>query len=197
MLNDVIATVVASPLLFLVVIVVCMVDGLFPPMPSELTVVAALAASIAHGSSPWWVAGIVLVAALGATAGDSIVFWIGSATGRNRFRWMRRERVARLLDWLTLRLRQRPASLILVARYIPGARVLVSLLAGASGMRFRFYVSLAIFAGLAWAVICLLVATVAAAWLGDPLWSAVVASVMMLAVGLLIDLVAQRRRRKA
>lgn len=197
MLNDVITTVVASPLLFLVVIVVCMVDGIFPPMPSELTVVAALAASIAHGSSAWWVAGIVLVAALGATVGDSIVFWIGSATGRDRFRWMRRERVARLLDWLTLRLRQRPASLILVARYIPGARVLVSLLAGASGMRFRFYVGLAIFAGLAWAGICLLVATVAAAWLGDPLWSAVVASVAMLAVGLLIDLVAQRRRREA
>lgn len=193
LLSEVIPMLITSPWLLAVVVAVCIIDGFFPPVPSESTVVAALAAVMAAGGAPAWTAAIVVVAAVGAIVGDSIAFGLGRRVGVERFGWMRKPRVRRTIDWITGRMHSTPALLLLVGRYIPVGRVAVNSVAGASGIRYRTFLALSIMAGVFWAVMCLAIASAAAAWLADPFWSALVAVAFMMLLGLAIDAIARRR----
>ena len=53
----------------------CVIDGFFPPVPSESLVVAL--AAIGHPSR--WL--IIPVAAAGAICGDNIAYWVGRQLG--------------------------------------------------------------------------------------------------------------------
>nr|WP_241428958.1 VTT domain-containing protein [Agrococcus sp. ARC_14] len=181
----------------MIVLAACAIDGIFPPVPSETTVVAALAAGIAAGVDGTWAIAIVLAAAAGAVLGDSLAFWVGRRVGVDRFRWMRRPRARRMLGWIAERLRTSPATLVLVGRYIPVGRVAVNGMAGASGLPFPRFLGLAAVAGSLWACMCLAIASASAAWLGDPLWSAALGVVVMLALGLVVDLISRRVARRA
>lgn len=196
-LSDLVATLTASPLLPLVVLAVCIVDGFFPPVPSEMTVVAALAGALA-GTGTWlWAAAIVAAAAVGAIVGDSIAFAAGRRIGVDRFGWMRRPRVRRMTGWITERVHTSPATIVLVGRYIPAGRVAVNAIAGASGLRYRRFFALASLAGTVWAVTCLVVSLASAALLTDPLWSALLAVAVTLVLGLGIDHVTRQHVRSA
>lgn len=194
-LTDALLPLLTSPWLLLIVLAACLIDGVFPPVPSETTVVAALASSIAAGVDAGWALAIVAAAAVGAVLGDSLAFWIGRRVGVDRFRWMRRPRARRTLTWITGRLRTSPATLVLVGRYIPVGRVAVNGMAGASGLPYGRFLALAAVGGTLWAGMCLLIASASAAWLGDPLWSAALAVVVMLAFGLTVDLLSRRFTR--
>lgn len=194
-LPDLIQTLLASPWLLVVVAAVCVIDGFFPPMPSEMTVVAALSAAIAAGGTPHWSAAIVVAAALGAVAGDSVAFAAGRRIGVDRGRWMRRPRVRRISGWIATRMQSSPATLLLVGRYIPVGRVAVNAVAGASRLPYRTFFVFSAMAGAVWAVMCLAVASLSAAWLGDPLWSALLGVGVMLVLGLCIDWIVRRQFR--
>jgi membrane-associated protein len=186
----------SSPWVPLVVLLVCVVDGFFPPIPSETTVVAGLTVLLAAGASGQ-VALIVATAAVGAVVGDTVAYAIGRRVGLERYAWMRRPAVRRVTGWTRARVHRSPAALILVARYIPVGRVAVNATAGATGLSYRRFLPLSLVAGVAWAVVCLVIATAAAAWLGDPLWASVAAIAVMIVLGVIVDLVAQRRMRAA
>ena len=202
---------ITSPLLLVLIAAVCIIDGFFPPVPSEMTVVAALSAVIATGhlSGPAaaaagsgggagfaWPIAIVAVAAAGAVVGDSIAFALGRRLGVRRFAWMRRPRVQRTTDWISSRIHASPATLVLVGRYIPVGRVAVNAMAGASGLRYRRFLAYSMLAGVVWAAMCHAVATLSVAWLRDPLWSALLGIAVMLLIGLGIDAVARRGMRR-
>lgn len=106
---------------------------------------------------------------------------------------MRNGRLRAVASRITQRMQASPASIVLVGRYIPGGRVAVNAIAGASGLRYRRYLALSAAAGVAWAGMCLVIAASSAAWLGDPLWSALAAIVIMGGVGLVVDAVMRRR----
>lgn len=177
-LSDLLVSLTASPWVLLVVVTVCLIDGFFPPVPSETTVVAAFAA-----------------AAIGAVVGDSIAFAVGSRLGLQRFRWMRTPRVRRATGWIARRMQTSPATLVLVGRYIPVGRVAVNAMAGASGLPYRRFVRLAAVAGALWALMCVAIAGLSAAWLGDPVLAALLAIAVMLGLGGCIDLISRRRLR--
>jgi len=193
--QDLIPALIATPWVILVVAAVCVLDGFFPPVPSETTVVAVLASVIAIGESTVWAVAIAAAAALGAIAGDSIAYALGRRFGIDRIRWFRGPKAQRVIGSVSSRVHSSSASLILVGRYIPGGRVVVNMLAGASGLRYRRFAAFSVIAGISWAAMCATVATMSAAWLGDPLWSALLGIGVMLAIGLVIDLVAKRRER--
>lgn len=217
MLPALIESILTSPLLLVLIAAVCIIDGFFPPVPSEMTVVAALSAVIATAQSAaqsaaesaahsaealagvagvTWPLAIVAVAAFGAIAGDSIAFSLGRRVGVERFAWMRRPRVARTTRWISARIHASPATLVLVGRYIPVGRVAVNAMAGASGLRYRRFLAYSTLAGTVWAGMCLAVATLSVAWLGDPLWSALLGMAVMLLIGLGLDAIARRRMRR-
>lgn len=191
-LNALLVDLAASPWMPLLVLVVCIVDGFFPPIPSETTVVAALAVVLAAGDVP--AAGVILfAAAAGAALGDSIAYAIGRSVGLGRFAWMRRERVRRVTAVMRERVHRSPAMLLLVARYIPVGRVAVNATAGATGLPYRRFLPLSALAGTAWAGMCLAVAGASAAWLGEPLWASLAAVGIMLTIGVALDVLSRRR----
>ncbi|MFD1214706.1 DedA family protein [Arthrobacter sp. GCM10027362] len=170
------------PLLF----VLCTVDGFFPPLPSESVVVALAAVAVSAGVPNMWL--VVLVAALGAIAGDNIAYAIGRAIGTERFAWMRRPRVAASFAWARRGLEHRGAVLILSARYIPVGRVAVNMTAGATGYSRRRFVPFTLLAGVSWALYSAAVGTLAGQWVSDNHLVAVVLSVAIaMLLGLLVD----------
>ena len=83
---------IASPWLYVVLFAVTVIDGFFPPVPSETVLVAAAAVTASTGEGNLLLLGVV--AAVGAAIGDNLAFLIGRAIGTTRFAWMRRPRVA-------------------------------------------------------------------------------------------------------
>ena len=129
-INELILQTVASPWLYAVLLAVTIIDGFFPPVPSE-TVLVAAAAVLASTGEFWTLLPLGLIAAVGATIGDNIAFALGRRLGTTRWAWMRRPRVASAFAHAERALAHRSAALILGARYIPVGRVAVNMSAGA------------------------------------------------------------------
>ncbi|MGN7949884.1 DedA family protein [Microbacterium sp. 22215] len=196
-INDLILQTVSSPWLYLVLLTVTVVDGFFPPVPSE-TVLVAAAAVLASTGEFWALVPLGLIAALGAAIGDNIAFALGRRLGTTRWAWMRRPRVASTFAHAERALHDRSAALILGARYIPVGRVAVNMSAGALHFPWRRFVPLSIVAGISWSALSLVIGLLAGSWVTDqPLVSAGIGIVVALAIGLIIDRVMAIRRRHA
>lgn len=191
LLNTLVTDLAASPWLFLVVFAVCVIDGFFPPVPSETIVVGAATVSVATGEPNLLL--LIAVAAAGAIVGDNIAYQLGRALGTTRFRWMRAKRVATTLDWARRGLDRRGALLIFTARYIPVGRIAVNMTAGATRYPFRRFLPLSIAAGVTWAAYSALFGIVAGQWLHDqPLLAIVLAIAVAALVGAVVDAVIRR-----
>jgi len=199
-LTDVILSLVQSPWVYAAIFAVCVIDGFFPPIPSETIIIAAAAAGAATGDSAMLV-GAVVAAAAGAIVGDNIAFTIGGRMGLDRWRWMRRDSARRAIDWAREGLTRRATVLILTARYIPVGRVAVNVTAGATGLPRRRFVRLSALGGLSWAMYSVAIGLFAGSWLsGSPLLAVLVGIGIALTLGLVIDritaaLAARRTRR--
>jgi membrane protein DedA with SNARE-associated domain len=194
-INELILQVAASPWLLLVMFAVAVLDGFFPPVPSETVLVAAVAVAAPAGDLAT-VLLLCLVAAAGALAGDNLAYALGRAVGTERFAWMRRPRVAAVLTRARRALAHRGAPLILGARYIPVGRVAVNMTAGALRYPRRRFVPLSALAAVSWALYGAGIGVIAGQWLkGQPLLCAVVGVTVALATGLIIDRIAAARRR--
>ncbi|KAA0960774.1 DedA family protein [Microbacterium sp. ANT_H45B] len=196
-INELILQTVASPWLYAVLFAVTVIDGFFPPVPSE-TVLVAAAAVLASAGDVWALLPLGLVAALGAAVGDNIAFGLGRRLGTTRWSWMRRPRVVATFAHAERALSQRSAALILGARYIPVGRVAVNMSAGALRFPWRRFVPLSLVAGASWSALSLTIGLLAGSWVQEqPLVSAGVGVVVALALGVVIDRVAAARRRRA
>lgn len=194
-LNELIMQAIASPWLYLVLLGVTIIDGFFPPVPSETVLVAAAAVATSTGEGNLLLLGVV--AAVGAAIGDNIAFWIGRRIGTERFAWMRRPRVAAAFAHAQRALDRRSATLILGARYIPVGRVAVNMTAGGLGFPWRRFLPLSLVAGLSWSAFSLMIGLLAGAWIKDqPLLSAGLGIVVALVIGVVIDRIAAARRRR-
>ena len=199
-LTDVILSLVQSPWVYAAIFAVCVIDGFFPPIPSETIVIAAAAAGAATGDSAM-LAGAVVAGAAGAIVGDNIAFTIGGRLGLDRWRWMRRDSARRAIEWAREGLTRRATVLILTARYIPVGRVAVNVTAGATGLPRRSFVRLSALGGLSWAMYSVAIGLFAGSWLsGSPLLAALVGIGIALTIGLVVDritaAVAARRSRR-
>ncbi|MHA7286743.1 DedA family protein [Arthrobacter sp. MDT3-44] len=175
-----------QPWVYLLVLVCCVVDGFFPPFPSESVVVGLASLVLTQGVlNPWL---LILVAALGAFLGDNIAYGIGRGIGTTRFRWMRRPRMQRSFGWAGSELAKRAASLILVARFIPIGRVAVNLTAGATGYPRRRFVALTALSGTVWAGYSVGIGAIAGTWFQhNHLLGVAVAVGIAVVIGVLVD----------
>lgn len=198
LLSDFLLSAVSSPWVYLVVFLIVVIDGFFPPVPSESIVVVAAAIGVSTGAPNPVV--IVILAAVGAAVGDNIAYWLGRKLGTDRFRWMRHPRAVAAFDWAGRGLARRAASMLLVARYIPIGRIAVNMTAGATRFSYRRFWPLTILAGACWAVYSVLIGVLAGNWVKDqPLLGAAIGIVIALTLGVAIDRVATivTRRRDA
>lgn len=184
----------ASPLVYVVLFALCLVDGFFPPVPSESALVAV--AAIAATSGQPVLAGVLFVAALGAIAGDSIAYWIGRRIGLARLARSKRPRIAAAFAFAERQMRRRSASLILIGRYIPVGRVAVNMTAGATRLSYRRFLAISSLAGLAWSATSIGIALAASSVLHEPIVAAVVSMVVAAGLGIVVDRVIGRVSRK-
>ncbi|GGJ88166.1 DedA family protein [Deinococcus aquiradiocola] len=119
------------------IVLLMVLENLFPPLPSELILPAA---GFAAARGELHLAGVAASGALGSVIGTLPLYWLGRAVGEERLvRWA--DRYGR---WLTVRgqdVRRADAwfdrygwSAVLFGRMVPGIRSLLSLPAGMSGM---------------------------------------------------------------
>lgn len=183
----------ASPWVYPAIFLLVVLDGFFPPVPSETVVVAAAAVGVAAGVPEPWL--VVLVAAVGAAVGDNIAYALGRRLGV-RLRWMRRPRVRRALARSGRALRHRAALVILTARYVPIGRLAVNMTAGATRLPWRRFWPLTVLGGVSWAVYSTLVGVVAGQWAhAQPLWAAAAGIAIAVTLGILVDQVTSRLHR--
>lgn len=120
------------------------------PLPGETAlIVAGGLAAAGHLSLP----AVILVAALAATTGDMLGYWIGRRGGRRillregRFSAHRHAAVAKADDYFA----RYGVVTVFFARFIPGVRVVGALAAGASEMRWRSFAIANILGCFTWA----------------------------------------------
>ncbi|GAA3890645.1 DedA family protein [Leifsonia kafniensis] len=197
-LSEFVLALAASPWVYLIVLLVVIIDGFFPPVPSE-SIVVALGALAISTNAPNLIL-LVLVTAVGAVIGDSIAYLIGRRIGLDRFQWMRRPRISAGVSRARTALDRRAATLLLTARYVPIGRVVVNMTAGATGFPLRRYLPLASLSALGWSLCTVFIGVLAGTWLKhNPVLGAVAAIVIAFALGLLVDAVLSQvaRRRDA
>jgi membrane-associated protein len=192
--SDFLTALAGSPWAYAVMAGILIIDGFFPFVPGETGVVtlAALGAS-GHGPVVW----IVLLVAIVATMlGDGIAFLIGRTVGIDRWAWMRRPRVARAFAWAAAGLLRRPTVFLMVAKFVPFARVAVTMTAGAGRLRVRRYLPISFVASAVYTSYHVVVAVVAGtAFASMPLLGAGVAIVAVILFGVLFEVIGMRTRR--
>lgn len=175
------------PLLFSV----CVIDGFFPPVPSETILVTLASLSGSTGRPYLWL--VVLLAACGAIIGDNIAYTIGRRVGTDRFRWMRTPRARAAFAWARRGLDKRGAAVILTARYIPIGRIAVNMTAGATRYPRRKFVPLTFLGGITWALYSTMMGRLVGGWFeSQPLLGAGVSICVAVVLGVGIDHLTQR-----
>ena len=181
--------------MLVLVLACCIIDGFFPPVPSE-SVVVGLAAVAATADVPHPLL-LILVAAAGAFLGDNIAYLLGRRVGTRRWSWMRGPRMQSAFRWAGQELRKRPASLILVARFIPIGRVAVNLTAGVTHYPHLRFVGLTVLSASLWAGYSVAIGLFFGQWFEDNhVLGAAIAIVCAVALGILVDLLINKFRGK-
>jgi membrane-associated protein len=144
------ALAVSAPLSYLAAFWVPGLDAVLPILPSE-TIVIALGVATAGSTDPR-IAVLVLLAAIGAFAGDNLAYVIGRRFGPvAQRRFLAGERGARRRAWAEHTLDRYGAGLIVVCRFIPGGRTAVTVTCGIVGFNRRRFVLATACAGAIWA----------------------------------------------
>lgn len=94
---------------------------------------------------------VVILATLGAYAGDMVYFSLGRNYGRRL--WEKSARAARLIPWLESFMHRYHVLWVFTVRYLWGMRWLAAMLAGSSNLRFSRYCVVDLGACLLWAVV--------------------------------------------
>lgn len=155
-------------------------DSVVPLVPGEAALLACASAAAGLG----WpaLAGLALLGASAAFLGDNLMYELGRRFGTNRFAWMRRPKVAKILRDTGDRLDRNGLSVISTARLVPGWRVAVTFMAGATRMpRGKYRVASALGA-LLWSAYLLTVGSAISVLVGGNVLVTVLASILVMAL---------------
>lgn len=171
----------------LVLFAIACFDGVVPVFPSD-TVVVGLGTMLGEPGVPAWY-WVVPTAGLGALLGDFAAYRIGRAIGTERFRWMRRPAPQRALAWARHELDKRGALVIFVGRFIPGARVSINYVAGATRYSQRRFLVIDAVASHVWAGYSVFVGHLGSTLFDSLAVAVVVAVTFAIGVGWVFDLI--------
>lgn len=137
----------ASPWFLPLVFLIALADAVFPLVPSETAVIVG---GVAAGFGQISVWSVILAAALGAIAGDSIAYQLGQRTG-DFLRRRSPDRSLRRFGWAQKVLQNRAGLFIVSARFIPGGRTAVTFASGVTRLRLSRFTGFVVLAGIVWA----------------------------------------------
>jgi len=140
----------ASGWAYLIIFLVSYFDALVPVVPSETTVITA---GVVASQGDLNLMIVIAAAAAGAFLGDNTAYFVGSRFGvRINERFFSGEKARRRIQWAQKQVTERGGELILIARFIPGGRTVVTLSAGTLGYPWRRFVVFDAVAALGWAL---------------------------------------------
>jgi membrane-associated protein len=140
----------ASGWAYLIVFLLAYLDALVPVVPSETSVITA---GVVASTGDLNLMLVVAAAAAGAFLGDNTAYFIGSRFGtRINDRFFNGEKARKRVEWAHQQVSERGGELILIARFIPGGRTVVTLSAGTLGYPWRRFVIFDAAAALGWAL---------------------------------------------
>lgn len=189
---DFVLFVSTQPWVYLLVLACVVIDSFFPVVPSE-TIVIALASIILtqDGLDPWI---LMLVAFIGAIVGDLVTYTAGRVLNVRQWRLARGPKRSRGFAHAERQFHSRGSSLVLMARFIPVGRTMVSLAAGTIRYPTRKFLMLTSISATVWAAYTVGIGMVAGQWFEDNwLLGVLVATLAAAMAGVLIDRISQAR----
>lgn len=182
-------TAVGYPLLFGLVLL----GSVVPVVPTGLVV--GTAAAFAMTTDGVGISVVLAVATLAAFSGDLITFTICRFGGPSAVRWVTRGQHAERLDEVREQFRLHGWQIIVAGRLLPAGRIPVLVAAGALAYPWRRLVPASLAAAFLWALAYALLGVVSGGIFDSPLIAMLVATVLVLGVGAITNLVSARRRR--
>lgn len=170
----------------LVVYAFAALDGFFPSVPSESTIVTLSSLWSSSGQPSLLLVG--LAAWAGAFTGDNLGYLLGNKIGWERFRFLREGRGRRAVEAAENGLRKRALVFLMTARYIPFGRTAVNLVAGAVHYPHRLFWPRSLLSTFVWAVYSCAIGAVAGAWFeNNHLLAITVALVAAIVMALVVE----------
>jgi membrane-associated protein len=140
----------ASGWAYAILFALALLDALVPIVPSETSVITA---GVVASSGDLNLMLVILFAATGAFAGDNISYLIGRRFGpRIENRFFGSEKGRKRVAWAHRQIEERGGELIVIARFIPAGRTVVTLSSGTLGYPWRRFVLFDAIAATSWAL---------------------------------------------
>ena len=195
MFHSIVNAISGSAWSYAIIFGVATLDGFFPIVPSETTVIAA---GVLAADGKLSIVLVILAAAAGAVVGDNVSFWIGKTLG---------ERIAgklfsggrrRHLDRAHQMIEERGGYILLIARFIPGGRTAATFACGTLDWEWIRFIKYDVAAGIVWGTYAGLLGYFGGkTFENHPLWGLLLALGIAMSVGFLIEGVRHRRRRSS
>ena len=189
-----VTTLAGTPWALLVLFGLAVLDGFFPPVPSEIALVALVvsATSVDDGSR---VLVAVVVAVTGAVCGDVVAHLIGRSVGTARLAH-RFPRLRRPLTGAAHAFADHGPVLLVSARFVPGWRVAVTMSSGVVGMPWRRFLAVDLVSAGLWGLLTGGLAAVSGTLLAQhPLAATAVGVVVGTLTGAVLGRIMAARRR--
>ncbi|HET7554371.1 MAG TPA: DedA family protein [Gaiellaceae bacterium] len=139
----------ASGWAYAILFVLALLDAVIPIVPSETSVITA---GVVASQGDLSLALVIVFSAAGAFAGDNTAYWLGNRYGRRiNDRFFSSDKSKQRVEWAHRQVEERGGELILIARFIPGGRTVVTLSAGTLEYPYRKFVLFDAIAASTWA----------------------------------------------
>ncbi|OKK19819.1 hypothetical protein AMK16_14860 [Streptomyces sp. CB00455] len=191
----------ASPWIYAVVAVSVVFDVFLPVLPSGVLVITAAAAAAAAGAAgpvavPAQVPDILALLVIATTAsvlGDMAAYRLARRSGARLDRAIARSRrLTRAHDRLGTALARGGGALVVIARFAPAGRSVVSLGAGRTQRKVKEFLPWSVLAGMAWAGYSVSLGYFGTQWLGTQWLGTAVSLVALFAAGALAAFLIRR-----
>ena len=185
----------ASGWAYAILFALALLDALIPIVPSETSVITA---GVVASQGDLNIMLVILFAAAGAFAGDNISYFLGNRYGRRiNDRFFTSDKAQKRIGWAQRQVEERGGELIVIARFIPGGRTVVTLSAGTLGYPWRRFVLFDAIAASIWALYAALLGYVGGHAFEEQPWKGVlVAFAIALAVTGGVELFRWWQRRR-
>jgi membrane protein DedA with SNARE-associated domain len=178
------------PLLFGLVLL----GSIVPVVPTGAVVGAG--AAVATTTDNLSLTLVVLVSTAAALAGDLITFAVCRFGGPSAVRWVARGQHADRIEEVRAQFRRHGWQIVVVGRLLPAGRIPVLLAAGALAYPWRRLLPASTVACLIWAVAYAALGVLSGGIFDSPLLATLLATLLILGIGGVVNLVSSRRRRR-
>ena len=178
------------PLLFGLVLL----GSIVPVVPTGAVVGAG--AAVATTTDNLSLTLVVVVSAVAALTGDLITFAVCRFGGPAAVRWVARGQHADRIEEVRGQFRRHGWQIVVVGRLLPAGRIPVLVAAGALAYPWRRLLPASTVASLLWAVAYAALGVLSGGIFDSPLLATLLATLLILALGGLLNLVSSRRRRR-